>query len=73
MSVQAKITAENVERVKKILESQTIKPETSKTLKDLKLQLVNCVSIKIIHFFRGAIMVLKICHSQNISRLIPVS
>ena len=73
MSVQAKIASEYVERVEKIPESWAINPETLKTLKDLKLKLVNCVSIKITHFFQGAMMVLKICHSQNIFHLIPVS
>ena len=51
MSVQAEIVSEYVERVRKIPKSRAIYPETSKTLTDLKLKLVNCVSIKITHFF----------------------
>ena len=73
MSVQASLALEYVERVKKIPESRAINPDTLKTLKDLKLKLVNCVSIKIHIFFQGAMMVLKTCHSQNISHLIAVS
>ena len=51
MSVQAKIASEYVKRVTKIPASRAINPETSKMLKDLKLKLVNCASIKITHFF----------------------
>ena len=53
MSVQASLASEYVKRVKKIPESRAINPETWKTLKNLKLKPVNCVSIKITHFISG--------------------
>ena len=73
MSVQVKIVSEYVERVKKIPESRAINPKTSKMLKDLKLKLVNCVSIKLYISFSGCLDGFEMCHSQNISHFIPVS
>ena len=53
MSIQARLAAEYVNKIKKLLESRAIDPATSKTMKDLKLKVVTCVSSKIMHFFSG--------------------
>ena len=54
-------------------ESRAINPATSKTMKDLKLEVVTCVSSKIMPFlFHVAMMVLKLHSTQNISLFIPV-
>ena len=41
MSVQAALASEYVKKVKKIPESRAINPDTLKTMKELKLKLVN--------------------------------
>ena len=48
--MQARLAAEYVEKVKKLPESRAIDPATSKTMKDLKLKVVKCVSKEIAHF-----------------------
>ena len=72
MSVQAHLVAEYVDKVKKSPESRAIHPATSKTMKDLKLKVVICVSSKITQFFQAAMIVLKLHSTRNISLFIPV-
>ena len=73
MSVQARLAAEYVNKVKKLPESRAIDPATSKTMKDLKLKVITCVSSKIMPFlFQVTMMVLKLRSTQNISLFIPV-
>ena len=73
MSIQAHLAAEYVDKVKKLAESRAIDPATSKTMKDLKLKVITCVSSKIMPFlFQVTMMVLKLHSTQNISLFIPV-
>ena len=50
MSIQATLATEYVVKVKKLPESRGIDPTNSKTMKDLKLKVVNCISTKVMHF-----------------------
>ena len=73
MSVQAHLVAEYVDKVKKLPESRAIVPDTSKTMKDLKLKVITCISSKITPvLFQVAMMVLSLHSTQNISLFIPV-
>ena len=61
MSIQARLAAEYVDKVRKLPESRAIDPATSKTRKDLKLKVVTCVGSKITPFlFQAAMMVWKL-------------
>ena len=73
MSIQARLAAEYVDKVKKLPESRAIVPATSKTMKDLKLKVITCVSCKIMPvLFQVAMMLLTLRSNQNTSLFIPV-
>ena len=62
MSIQESLTAEYVEKVKKLQESKAIDPQNCKTMKDSKLKFVNCVSKQNnVLLFQVAMMVLQMC------------